>query len=74
MAKYYYEIHCANGEILDSREDDEFFSTESEAYDAGMEAMSNMHYGAELSNLSNPGDYPLRDDENDDEVIVCEVE
>lgn len=74
MAKrYYYEIHCGDGEILDSRDDDEFFDSEDEANDAALYALSCAQVGAETLHLSNPGDYPDSDADTDDaEIIICE--
>ena len=60
--KYYYEIHFPNGEVLDSRDDDEFFDSQDEA-----------QVGAETLHLSNPGDYPDPDAHTEDaEIIICE--
>lgn len=43
---------------------DEVFSTRSDAEEAGSYNCSCYHEGAEILNMSNPGDYPL--DEDDD--------
>ncbi|MBR6107941.1 MAG: hypothetical protein IKQ39_08015 [Oscillospiraceae bacterium] len=75
MSRFYYEIHLSSGEVLDGREfvdeDSQYFDTESDAFEAGMEALSAMHLGEELSHMSNPGDYPMAD-VDDGEVIVVE--
>lgn len=75
MAKkrYYYEIHFGDGEIMDSRDNDEFFDDEDEADEAALYALSCANVGAELLHLSNPGDYPDSDGHTDDaEIIICE--
>jgi len=50
-------------------DDDEIFETESEAEEHGLYLCSCYHSGAETLNLSNPGDYPLDDDDVDFDVI-----
>ena len=53
-----------------SEEDDEIFDTESAAEEYGIYFCSCYHQGGEILNLSNPGDYPLdEDDDVDFEVI-----
>jgi hypothetical protein len=53
-----------------TEEDDERFESESEATEYGLEQLNNYATGAEVLHLSNPGDYPLdEDDEADFEVI-----
>ena len=75
MAKkrYYYEIHFPDGEVMDSRDTDEFFDSEDEANDAALYALSCAKVGAETLHLSNPGDYPDPDAHIEDtEIIICE--
>jgi hypothetical protein len=57
-----------------SEEDDEIFESESEANDYGLVQLSNMHTGAEVLHMSNPGDYPLEEDDSDFEVIEVDDE
>lgn len=74
MAKkrYYYEIHFPDGEVIDSRDDDEFFDSEDEAQDAAGYALGCASVGAETLHLSNPGDYPDPDAHTEDaEIIIC---
>ena len=51
-------------------EDDELFDTESAAEEYGMYLCSCYHQGATILNLSNPGDYPLDDDDDIDFEII----
>ena len=74
MAKkrYYYEIHFPDGEVIDSRDDDEFFDSEDEAQDAAGYALGCASVGAETLHLSNPGDYPDPDAHTEAaEIIIC---
>jgi hypothetical protein len=51
-------------------EDDEVFQSESDASEYGSYLVSCYHEGAEVLHMSNPGDYPLvEDDDTDYEVI-----
>jgi len=52
-----------------SEEEDEIFQSESEAVAHGEYMVSCYAQGGEVLHLSNPGDYPLSDDEADFEVI-----
>ena len=53
-----------------TEEEDEVFDTEEEANEFGLVQVSNYQTGGEVLHLSNPGDYPLdEDDEADFEVI-----
>jgi len=52
-----------------SDEEDEVFDTEAEAEAHGLEQCNNYIVGGEVLHLSNPGDYPLSDDEADFQVI-----
>ena len=53
-----------------TEEQEEIFETESEAHDFGLVLCSNYEAGGEVLHLSNPGDYPLDDnDEADFEVV-----
>ena len=69
MAKYKYILTFADGEKLDSLEeygDDNFegtFSSYSAAEEAALDAVSWERQGAEILNMSNPGDYDY-DEEN----------
>ena len=68
--KYYYEIHFSDGEIIDSRDDDELFDDEDDARDAAEYTLSCASVGAEVLHLSNPGDYPDEDADTDDAEII----
>lgn len=52
-----------------SEEEDEIFETEAEAEAYGADQCNNYSVGGEVLHMSNPGDYPLNDDEADFEVI-----
>lgn len=52
-----------------TEEDDEVFESRSAADDHGMYMVSCYSEGGEILHMSNPGDYPLSDDEADYEVI-----
>jgi len=53
-----------------TEEEDDIFDTEEEANAFGLEQISNYQTGGEVLHLSNPGDYPLdENDEADYEVI-----
>lgn len=54
-------------------EDDEVFENESEAEEYGLYLVSCYREGAEILNMSNPGDYPL-DEDDDADYEVIEVE
>ena len=64
-------INFSDGEVLDF---DEEFETEAEAQSYGYEQLSNMDLGAEILHMSNPGDYPLPDNDGEPEVVVTEVD
>lgn len=52
-----------------TEEDDEVFESASEANDYGMYMVSCYSQGGEILHMSNPGDYPLSDDDADFQVI-----
>lgn len=53
-----------------TEDDDEVFDSESAATDHGLYMVSCYSLGGEILNMSNPGDYPLsEDDEADFEVV-----
>ena len=65
--KYKVEMHYSDGTV---EEEDEIFDTEEEAEEHAQYMCSCYYEGAEILNLSNPGDYPLDpDDEVDYEII-----
>lgn len=66
MTKYRIEIIYPDGE---REEDDEVFDTEEEAQAHGEYMCSCYSLGGEILNMSNPGDYPLSDDDADFEII-----
>ena len=51
-------------------EDDELFESESEATEYGLDQINNYETGAEVLHLSNPGDYPLSDDDTVDFEVI----
>jgi hypothetical protein len=54
-------------------EDDEVFESESEATEYGLDQINNYLTGAEVLNLSNPGDYPPLSDDDTPDFEVKEV-
>ncbi len=52
-----------------TEEDDEVFETEAEADEHGLYLVSCYREGGEILHMSNPGDYPLSDEEADFEII-----
>jgi hypothetical protein len=51
-------------------EEDEVFVTEDDARAHGLEQCGNYIAGGEVLHLSNPGDYPLRDDDKVDFNVI----
>ena len=58
----------------DGSYDDAIFDSEEEAESAGLQACSDSREGAEILNLSNPGDYPYDEDEYEVDFEVIEVD
>ena len=54
----------------DSEEQDDVFDTEEEANEYGLYLVGCTREGAEILNLSNPGDFPLDDYEEPDFEII----
>lgn len=54
--------------------DDAIFDTEEEAEAAGLEACSNTRAGADILNLSNPGDYPEDGDSIEVDYEIIEID
>jgi len=54
-------------------DDDEVFETEAEAQANALVRISNYHTGAVVLNLSNPGDNPPDDDDDNPKYDVVEV-
>jgi hypothetical protein len=50
-------------------QEDDTFETEAEAEEYGLYQCSCYKQGGEILHLSNPGDYPINDDEADFEII-----
>lgn len=59
-----YKVDLGNGEMLleDDSYEDAIFDSYEEANDAALECRSNYREGAEILNLSNPGDYDYDED------------
>lgn len=58
--KYKVIMHYEDGS---DEELDEIFDTEQQAHEAGLYAISCYNVGGEVLYMSNPGDYPLNEDE-----------
>ena len=67
MGVYKVVIKYPNGT---TEEDDEVFESESEATDYGLQQVHNYQTGGEVLHMSNPGDYPLRDDDEVDFEVI----
>lgn len=68
--KYKGVMHYPDGT---EEEDDELYDSEEQAEEAGSYGCSCYREGGEILNLSNPGDYPL-DEDDDCDFEVIEVE
>lgn len=67
MARYQVEMQYSDGT---TELDDEIFTSRKDAEEHGLYLCGCYHVGCETLNLSNPGDYPLdEDDDVDFEVI-----
>ena len=53
-----------------TEEDDEVFETEAEANAYGLDQCSNYALGGEILHMSNPGDYPLKEDDDADFDVI----
>jgi hypothetical protein len=62
-------MNCPDGA---KEEDDEVFETE-ERHAHGLEQCSNYVAGGEVLHMSKPGDYPLREDDVDFDVIEVDA-
>ncbi|MCM1091233.1 MAG: hypothetical protein NC092_10160 [Butyrivibrio sp.] len=65
-----------DGEVIDSYKedgDDGIFDTEQEAEDYYTEWISNYSTGGEVLHLSNPGDYPIDENEEDPDYEIVEI-
>jgi hypothetical protein len=67
MPKYKVVLKYSDGS---SDEQDEIFTTEAEAEEYGLVCRSEYRVGGEVLNLSNPGDYPLDEEDNVDFEII----
>ncbi len=67
MAKYQIKYIFSDGEELI---EDELFDSEAEATEAGEYGCGCYSSGMEILNMSNPGDYPLEEDDHADFEII----
>lgn len=78
MPKYKVKILYGNDEedilMADGSYDDAIFDNESDAEEAGQEACSNCELGAQILNMSNPGDYPYDKDTFFVDYEIIEIE
>lgn len=56
--------------VFNYEEEDEVFDTREEAEEYAMELLSDWHTGAEVLEMSNPGDYPYDPDEEPEYRII----
>lgn len=71
MTKYKIILNYPDGT---DEEQDEVFDTEEEAVEYAGYLCGCYHEGAEILNMSNSGDYPLDEDEDDIEYEIIEIE
>lgn len=69
--KYKVIYHLPNGT---EEEEDELYDTEEQAEDAGCYGCSCYSSGAEIFNMSNPGDNPLDGTEGDVDFEIVEID
>lgn len=69
--KFKVLFHYPNGT---DEVEDELYDTEEEAEEAGCYRCSCYSDGAEIFNMSNPGDYPLDGTEGDADFEIIEVD
>lgn len=66
MSKYKIVYHWSSGEIDEDDNYGDFFDTYQEAYDEASYGLQAAKEGAEILNMSNPGDYPFDEDDFED--------
>ncbi len=64
-----FKVEWENG-----ADDDEVFDTYEEAEEHARQGVSDYHLGAEILHLSNSGDYPEDDEDDDPEYEIVEVD
>lgn len=67
MPKYKVILYFPDGT---KQECEDIFDTEEEAIEYGNDACGDYRTGAEILHLSNPGDYPLEDDDELDYEVI----
>lgn len=67
---YKVVYHYDNGETY---EDEEIYRTEDEANEAGLYGLACYNEGGEILEMSNPGDYPWNEDEDETNFEVIEI-
>ena len=71
--RYYYQIkYHPSGEVIDSRDSDEYFETEDDAKWYAEETASAGGMGAEILHLADPNEYPDAETEDFDIHIYKE--
>ena len=65
--KYKVIMHYSDGT---DEEEDELYDSEEQAEEVGNYSCSCHREGREILNLSNPGDYPLEDDDDCDFSVI----
>lgn len=77
MPKYKVKmIYDDSEEMLqsDGSYDDAIFESEDDAEDAGLQACSDSRLGAEILQMSNPGDYEYNEDEYEVDYEIIEID
>ena len=70
MMKYKVIMHYEDGT---DEELDELFDSERQAQEGGLYAIGCYNLGGEVLNMSNPGDYPLNEDEEVTfDIVPCD--
>ena len=72
--KYSYVLTFDSGEVIEGVDCFDIYDSKEAAYDGAVYAISCCQEGAEILNMSNPGDYPLDDNDCDPDIEIVEVD
>lgn len=72
MAKYKIVYHWSDGSSDEDDNDGDYYDSESEAESAGEYGLGCRRQGAEILEMSNPGDYPLEEEDFEDDYFEVE--
>ena len=77
--KYWFTLEFADGSSEDETNEGHGYDTYEEAEEEAIEWISNYHAGNEVLNLSDPGDWPLDEEEveytiyDDEEDVIMDL-